>query len=90
MLYADHWDMMQVNVYNKMYLCCYHLGPLLAAPRSFSAQFGDGNRPFAYAISRCFGWEKSISECVRQVHGSCSRSQAAGVTCRDGNNNLYC
>ena len=68
----------------------------LAAPRIYSAnsQFGDGTRPFAYAISRCFGWEKSISECVhvRERHVSCSRSQAAGVACRDGkfNINLYC
>ena len=132
-------------MYNKMYFCYYHLGLILAAPRSFStnSQFGDDYRPFAYvelgnkyevkiasdsgvpyinpkpievtekdqisvwnntskmldlgvtlsgelllvqAIS--FGWEKSISECVRQVDGSCSRSQAAGIACTDGNHNV--
>ena len=62
---------------------CYNL--ILAVPQGYSAnsQFGDGNQGFAYAITKCFGWEKSISQCIRQEI-DCPRSQAPGVTCRDG------
>lgn len=60
---------------------------ILAAPRQYYANskyYGDSSRAFSFGITKCYGWEKSISECTAQSHLSCSRSQAAGVICRDG------
>lgn len=53
----------------------------------YNSKFGvASNLPTIYNNVKCVGWEKSVTQCQKNVYpaGSCSQSQTASVVCKEG------
>uniref|UniRef100_A0A1X7STL2 SRCR domain-containing protein n=1 Tax=Amphimedon queenslandica TaxID=400682 RepID=A0A1X7STL2_AMPQE len=70
------------------YIVCKQLGYTGTGPLSYyNSKFGVATHlPTVYNNVKCVGWEKSITECTKNVYpaGSCSQSQTASVVCKEG------
>ena len=78
---GDGWDQ------GDGLVACRQLGMSLAEPTTFvGSQYGDGNGPIVYSNFGCEGFEDTLSICSKTSYPSitCSRSNIAGVLCRDG------
>ena len=76
---CDHsWDLRDADV------VCRQLGYNGASPAPLATAFGQATGQIWLVNVRCFGNEKSISQCSHQGWGveNCGHSRDAGVVCR--------
>ena len=63
-------------------ICLHNTDPITY----INAYYGVGDGPSTWSGMNCFGWEKSVSECSKNVYptGTCSSSKTVGVICKQG------
>ena len=70
------------QLYSWFVYTLHNAGPITY----YNAYYGVGDGPTVWSRVNCFGWEKSLSQCSKNVFPSysCYPTQSVGVVCKEG------